>query len=321
MEFALTAITRKHEAASQRNPSWTIGSAFVAGALLEVSLHPKPGLVTPRSNGAHADMGLQTFMVSTAAIAPGFYRCAEAGYGHAGGIETLLPEVRAIGREYEELLLASTRGVNTQRGLLFSGGILCAAAGWLSRSQAEISTTRLFNAAAAMTAGLCTRELGGADGRSPATAGEYLHERFGVRGIRGEVEDGFPTVALAGLPAFEAAREAGAPLDTVLLHTLISLMAVTEDTTVLWRGGRTALDFVRTKARAALDLGGALTEAGVNAIRRLDDECIARNISPGGSADLLAVTVGVHALVEGDLTFLGTFDPTRSLPDAADHLA
>ncbi|WP_444459829.1 triphosphoribosyl-dephospho-CoA synthase [Rhodobacter capsulatus] len=70
-------------ALSPQTSAWSIGSAFLTGALLEISTHPKPGLVTPRSNGAHRDMNLQTFMVSSAVIAPCLYQCAEAGLDHA----------------------------------------------------------------------------------------------------------------------------------------------------------------------------------------------------------------------------------------------
>ncbi|MBK1662991.1 triphosphoribosyl-dephospho-CoA synthase MdcB [Rhodospirillum rubrum] len=302
MDSALRDTVRDCQPGLWRDPiCWTIGSAFVVGALLEVSTHPKPGLVTPRSNGSHADMTLQTFMVSSAAIAPCFYQCAEAGFGHSGPAATVLPLVREIGREYEARLLAATGGINTQRGLLFSAGILCASAGLLARDQTPFSVEALFSTAALMTKGLCARELAAKAVRIPATAGEHLHQSLGILGIRGEVETGFPTVALAGLPALKAALAAGVPLNLALVHTLISLMSVTEDTTVLWRGGPQALDFIRTEARRVLCLGGAMSEAGRAAIDRFDHDCVARNLSPGGSADLLAVTVGVHSLLNGSL--------------------
>lgn len=36
--------------------------------------------------------------------------------------------------------------------------------------------------------------------------------------------------------------------------------------------------------------GGVLMRGGLEALQAFDDELIARNLSPGGSADLLAVT-------------------------------
>ncbi|PTW60414.1 triphosphoribosyl-dephospho-CoA synthase/triphosphoribosyl-dephospho-CoA synthase [Breoghania corrubedonensis] len=279
--------------------SWQIGSAFLAGTLLEVASHPKPGLVTARSNGSHSDMDIKTFMVASAAIAPCFYQCAEVGTRHQGSARELLRPVREIGCRYEGLLLAATGGVNTQRGFLFSAGVLSAAAGRLARDRMSCDVDRLFSTAAAMTDGLCARELGNGGDREAVTAGEWLYQRYGVLGIRGEVEAGFPTVVEAGLPALRSARSKGASLEDALVHTLISLMAVCEDTTLLWRGGFEALDFVRSKAREALQAGGALTPAGMSAIHQLDAECITRNLSPGGSADLLAVTYGVDVLVSG----------------------
>ena len=304
MEMARSAIVESLAPTSGRQTCWAIGSAVVNAALLEVSTHPKPGLVTPLSTGSHSDMDLQTFMVSTAAIAPGFYLCAECGMDHRGTPKTLLPKIRDIGREYERRLLSATGGINTQRGLLFSGGILCGAAGFLSRYPYPLSAERLFATVAEMTEGLCARELHQREGQEGETAGEILFERFGTLGIRGEVEAGFPTVLDAGLPGLAEARKAGVSRNRALVHALISLMAATEDSTLLWRGGRKALDFVRERSRAILALGGALTDTGMAEIERFDAECIARHISPGGSADLLAVTIATQALVEETPAFL-----------------
>lgn len=283
--------------------AWSIGSAFLTGALLEISTHPKPGLVTPRSNGSHEDMNLQTFMISSAVIAPCLYQCAEAGLAHTGPVWTLLEPVRSIGARYEQRLLAATQGVNTQRGLLFSAGVLSAAAGFITRQQPQCEEAQLFDTAADMVRGICERELRslGHNRHVAQTAGERLYQKYGVLGIRGEAEAGFPTVRKTGLPALRAARDSGAPLGAVLLDTLIAIMAVSEDTTLLWRGGPEALAFVQTEARRIRSLGGALTSTGMEAIRAFDAECIVRHLSPGGSADLLAVTIGVDALLGGIL--------------------
>ncbi len=313
MEMARSAIVEAPARMSGERTCWAIGSAVVTAALLEVSTHPKPGLVTPRSNGAHVDMDLQTFMASTAAIAPCFYLCAQRGLNHRGSSKTLLPKIREIGREYERHLLNSTGGVNTQRGLLFSGGILCAAAGLLSQHPEPYSAAGLFAAVAEMTEGLCARELQNRGRGEPTSAGEMLFERFGVLGIRGEVEAGFPTVRDAGLPGLAEARAAGVSRDRILVHTLLSLMAKTEDSTVLWRGGWAALEFVRTKAQSILEMGGALSLAGWEEVRKFDAECIAHDISPGGSADLMAITIGIQVLVEGNTALQG--------PDGQNHRA
>jgi triphosphoribosyl-dephospho-CoA synthase len=275
--------------------AWTIGSACLSGILLEVSAHPKPGLVTARSMGAHADMDQQTFMLTSAAIAPCFHRCASIGLTHRGDAAGLLQHVRAVGRAYDALLLAASNGVNTQRGALFALGITAAAAGLAHRDDAAPSSARIFAETAAMTRGLVRHEL--IERRThPATAGELLHARYGTRGIRGEVEDGFPTVAAHGLPTLRAAIDAGHGLNRALVHTLISLIAEAEDTTVLWRGGPDALAFMQDGARRIRDQGGGLTSSGLALIHAFNADCIARRISAGGAADLLAVTVAVHLI-------------------------
>lgn len=274
---------------------WTIGSACLSGILLEVSVHPKPGLVTPRSMGSHSDMDLQTFMLTSAAIAPCFHRCAAIGLAYAGDPAAVLPRIRAVGRDYDERLLAASNGVNTQRGALFALGITAAAAGVSHDLRTGFFPDCLFAAVAAITHGIVERELKTCR-RDRSTAGEILYDRHGATGIRGEVEAGFPTVAMHGLPALRAALAQEAGLNRALLHALVAIIAEAEDTTVLWRGGPDGLAFVRERAARVRDLGGALTERGVAEIHRFGDDCVARRLSPGGAADLLAVTAAVHLL-------------------------
>lgn len=240
-------------------------------------------------------MDLQTFMLTSAAIAPCFHRCAAIGLAHVGDPSAVLPLIRTVGLDYDRRLFAASNGVNTQRGALFALGLTAAAAGLSHDGHRPFSPDRLFAAVAAITRGLVERELETCR-RDRLTAGEILYARHGATGIRGEAEAGFPTVATHGLPALRAALAREASLNRALLHALVAIVAEAEDTTVLWRGGPEGLAFVRERAARVRDLGGALTERGVAEIDRFADDCVARRLSPGGAADLLAVTAAVHLL-------------------------
>jgi triphosphoribosyl-dephospho-CoA synthase len=65
---------------------------------------------------------------------------------------------------------------------------------------------------------------------------------------------------------------------------------------VLYRGGEEALSVVKSGAEAVLAAGGHTYASGRQRLRQLDRELIARHISPGGSADLLAATIFLDAL-------------------------
>ncbi|WP_339061387.1 triphosphoribosyl-dephospho-CoA synthase [Tepidibacillus marianensis] len=120
--------------------------------------------------------------------------------------------------------------------------------------------------------------------------------KYEVKGIRGEVEAGFPSIKEVGLPAFYDAIKQGADLNSSLVYTLISLMTKVEDTTILWRKNMDTLIEVQQQAQEILDLGSVFTTEGLEAIHQLDKEFIKENISPGGSADLLSITIGIYLL-------------------------
>jgi triphosphoribosyl-dephospho-CoA synthase len=73
-------------------------------------------------------------------------------------------------------------------------------------------------------------------------------------------------------------------------------MSRLDDTCVLYRGGVEALDAVKSGARAALMAGGPGSTQERKEIRKLDRDLITRNVSPGGSADLLAATIFLDAV-------------------------
>ena len=261
--------------------------------LLEVSTHPKPGLVTRLSNGAHKDMSIFTFMMSSAVLSKAFNDLQDIGQAHRGTLAELFCKLRSYGVGAEAELLRVTKGVNTQRGILFAGGIVSAVSGYAMNM--GLSRDALLPMIKEMAAGLVAKELKNLD-HAAMTAGEKLYYKYGITGIRGEVENGFPSVVNYGLPALEDAFDKGATINDALVHTLISLMTVVEDSNVIWRTDYDTLLEVQRIANNILSLGSVFTEKGRMAIAETERYFLQRRISPGGSADLLSVTITLYLL-------------------------
>jgi triphosphoribosyl-dephospho-CoA synthase CitG len=276
-------------------------SEYLAQAiLLEVSAYPKPGLVTRCANGSHNDMSLITFMMSSVIVSKTFYQLFDIGRDFAKDEKALFEQVRMWGQGAEQRLLASTKGVNTQRGILFAGGILSAAGGFLAdESPAKVSVRKLCNTVKKMTAGLVYKELKCLDKNNNLTAGEQLFKKYKITGIRGEVEQGFPSVRHLGLPALYDAFSRGACINDALVQALLSLMTVVEDSNIVWRTNFKELKNVQERAQEILLKGGVFSEAGCRELKVLDEYCIQKRISPGGTADLLSITVALFLFENG----------------------
>lgn len=211
-------------------------SMFLTQAVfMEVCVHPKPGLVTRHGSGAHTDMSILTFAAGSAVLAKAFSDLQILGMKHNGNYQELFGKVRRYGVSAEQELLRVTKGVNTQRGILFAGGLLAAAAG--AAMNKGLDSKALCSIVAEMTQGLTENELAGLQADRPLTAGERLYQAYGITGIRGEVEAGFPSVRQNGLPGLKEAFAKGAGLNDALVHALVHLMTVVQDSNVIWRGG------------------------------------------------------------------------------------
>lgn len=270
-----------------------VGQYLTQAILLEVSTHPKPGLVTRLSNGAHKDMSIFTFMMSSAVLSKAFNDLQDIGQAHRGTLAELFCKLRSYGVGAEAELLRVTKGVNTQRGILFAGGIVSAVSGYAMNM--GLSRDALLPMIKEMAAGLVARELKNLD-HAAMTAGEKLYYKYGITGIRGEVENGFPSVVNYGLPALEDAFNKGATINDALVHALIALMTVVEDSNVIWRTDYETLLEVQRIAKDILNLGSVFTEKGRMAIAETERYFLQRHISPGGSADLLSITITLYLL-------------------------
>lgn len=293
-----------------------IKNAAASALIDEVSTTPKPGLVDMHDNGAHIDMNYHTFMISTQAVVPYIAKMAEVGYYFKDGPDLLFNTIRPIGVRAENAMFDATSGVNTHKGIIFSLGIIAAAAGWYYARNKCFDTDKILNLCAIMTFIPLEADFISIDKNAPKTHGEKLYVKYGCKGIRGEVQKGFPSVRNIALPFFRSLAENDDDFNSIYIQTLLMLMANVDDTNVLTRTNFSALKYVKKEARRVLALGGARTPEGMEAVRCLNTDFIHRNISPGGCADLLAVTIFLWHLEQFRLHANGSLT-TNSVPSSA----
>ena len=279
-------------AARQWLAEWIAVCSYLA-LQQEVSTTPKPGLVDRRNNGAHTDMGIRHFFVSANTLRPFFCRMAEAGYlGRDDDPKDTFAQIRKIGMEAESAMKKATGGVNTHKGAIFSLGLLCAAAGAID--PALWSAESLLARCAQITQGIVSQDLAAITPENAQTAGEKIYAQYGIGGVRQQAEEGFPVVKNVGLPVLQQALEKGLSMNDACAVTLLHLLAATDDTNLIHRGGRQVQ--LQVKNQIA-DLLKTDPFPSTETIEALDQDFISRNLSPGGSADLLALTCQVYFLL------------------------
>lgn len=258
----------------------SIGALAARCLHLEVATWPKPGLVSHIDNGSHGDMDAAMLRRSADVLEPFFTRLACAGRDGAG-----MDQLRAIGMAAEGAMLVATGGVNTHRGAIFGLGLLCAAAG--------------RGAGHTPLGAIVRRDWGAAIRSGPVVLHSHGSEalrRHGVTGARGEAAAGFPSVYGIGVPALRlGARLAPGDAEAARVQAIFSLIAGIDDTNLRHRGGAGGLAHARAEATAFLRAGGIGVSGWRSEAARIHAGFVARNLSPGGSADLLAFSLFVAA--------------------------
>lgn len=262
------------------------------GALASQSLHlevetwPKPGLVSHVDNGSHDDMDAAMLHRSADVLRPYFTALAQAGAEGEG-----MDRLRAIGMEAEVAMLAATGGVNTHRGAIFGLGLLCAAVGARSAGLTEGGET---------LGAIVGRRWSRAIAKGPASLyshGAKAARRFGATGARGEAIAGFPGVYKLGAPALEHGFQlGGGDPEAARIHALFALIAGIADTNILHRGGAEGLAFAQRRAEDFLLRGGVGAAGWHEAAAGIHGEFVQRRLSPGGAADMLAMSLFVQGL-------------------------
>jgi triphosphoribosyl-dephospho-CoA synthase len=247
---------------------------------------PKPGLVTPVDAGSHRDMHYLTFVASIGALRGYFSDMAEAGAHGAS-----YPELQAIAIAAETRMLDATRGANTHRGAIFNLGLLAAAAGMRAAQPSMMECS-----CGSIVASRWGAAILAARRSAPASHGNAVWQRYRAGGARDEAAAGFPSVYRIGLPALRCLLARGVDEEEALIGTLMKLMATLPDTNLLWRGGEAGLRDVQDAAAAFNGDGGVLQPDWRAPLLGMHGWMVARNLSGGGSADLVAACWLAHAL-------------------------
>jgi triphosphoribosyl-dephospho-CoA synthase len=251
---------------------------------LEVETFPKPGLVSHVDNGSHGDMDAELLCRSAGTLAPFFRELAAAGAAGAA-----MDRLRVVGVAAERAMLEATGGINTHRGAIFGLGLLCAAAGYRKAFGIRKPLGRLISeywGEAILSGPVSLRSHGALAAR-----------RYGAGGARTEAAHGFPSVYDIAVPALHAGRMI-APHDEEAsrVQACMALIPAVVDTNLLHRGGSEGLRFAQKSATAFLALGGVRCSGWRARAVEIHQAFVARNLSPGGSADLLAMALFVDRL-------------------------
>lgn len=266
-----------------------IGAAATRALYAELTLEPKPGLISLRDNGSHRDMDAGTFMRSLFALRHYFPRMVQAGQQCAP-----LTVLVQLGVQAERRMLAATGGVNTHRGAVFCLGLLCAAAGCLSARGWPFGVAGLRGMLLEHWGeSLRTRARAVRAGTSDSH-GERAARQYRLRSAGDEAAEAFPTLFEVAIPTLQRALHAGWSHRQARVQALFATMAVLDDTNLVHRGGVEGLRFTRHAASEFLAAGGAGCPDWIDRARAIHYSLVVRNLSPGGSADLLGGACWVH---------------------------
>ena len=240
---------------------------------MELDTTPKPGLVDRLDNGAHKDMDYALMSKSISALRPYLTRLAVES---AKGIDP--SRIKEIGMEAEKAMLKATGGVNTHKGALFCIGLSVAVVSCLASTTGSVSAysfKKLVSSAAS--------EIPVADG----THGAEAKRSFKVNGALENARQAYPELFADWLPYYR-----GLENDPHRCHkTLLHIMTTLDDTNILHRRGAEGL--ARTKSEAARLLQD-FSEKGLSSLNK---DFIRENISPGGSADMLSLTIFIDSII------------------------
>lgn len=259
----------------------------------ELDTTPKPGLVDKDNNGAHRDMDYALMQRSIDTLHPYFVKLALLGCADALPTHT---SIRDVGIEAERAMLSATNGVNTHKGALFSMGLAVVAAAHEERKIAanEEQILKERNGGEDVLVSLQTTikalaaSFPDTNGTHGSKAKLLSKGTTAIKGALDNAREGYEILFAEWLPFYIERRK---ERDAYTLHkTLLRIMCDLDDTNVIYRTDLATAEEVKQEARALLD---SFSKA---ALKDMDRRYTARNISPGGAADMLSLTIFIGSI-------------------------
>lgn len=240
---------------------------------LELDTTPKPGLVDRRDNGAHKDMDYALMSKSISALRPYLTRLAVES---AKDIDPA--KIKEVGIEAEKAMLKATGGVNTHKGALFCIGLSVVAASNLASATGSVQVYSFKELVSRVAS-----EIPSARG----THGAEAKRSFKVGGALENARAAYPELFTDWLPYYRSLEG-----DPFRCHkTLLHIMTTLDDTNILHRRGAEGLAHAEAEAARLLE---DFSESGLSSLNK---DFIRENISPGGSADMLSLTIFIESII------------------------
>lgn len=276
---------------------YIIGHLASMALQAELDTTPKPGLVDRNDNGAHRDMDHALMQRSILALHPYFVRLAQLGFTDK---QPCHDEIVNIGIEAEREMFKATGGVNTHKGALFSIGLAAVALAGESFSritQAERCGTMAYNDVNSKQIQSLSNSIASLARLFPDTNGTHGSKAKANNILKGALDnarEGYTQLFKAWLPFYIDRIAEG---DNYALHkTLLRIMCDLDDTNIVYRTSMETMQEVKTEARQMLDTSRNIVNFEA-ALQAMNTDYIHRNISPGGSADMLSLVVFLSCVV------------------------
>ena len=280
----------------------------------ELDTTPKPGLVDKDNNGAHRDMDHALMQLSINTLHPYFVRLAFLGFADTLPSHTV---IRDAGIEAEKAMLEATNGVNTHKGALFSMGLAVVAAAYEEKKAAANKEERgkereeEYLSSLQLTIKALAASFPDTSGTHGSKAKQLSNGTTTIKGALDNAREGYEKLFAEWLPFYNERRKSH---DAHALHkTLLRIMCDLDDTNVIYRTNVVTAEEVKQEARALLasfeeayaaedkeKCASAIEEkcasAELLALKDMDRRYTERNISPGGAADMLSLTVFIGSI-------------------------
>ena len=280
----------------------------------ELDTTPKPGLVDKDNNGAHRDMDHALMQLSINTLHPYFVRLAFLGFADTLPSHTV---IRDAGIEAEKAMLEATNGVNTHKGALFSMGLAVVAAAYEEKKAAANKEERgkereeEYLSSLQLTIKALAASFPDTSGTHGSKVKQLSNGTTTIKGALDNAREGYEKLFAEWLPFYNERRKSH---DAHALHkTLLRIMCDLDDTNVIYRTNVATAEEVKQEARALLasfeeayaaedkeKCASAIEEkcasAELLALKDMDRRYTERNISPGGAADMLSLTVFIGSI-------------------------